>query len=461
MPDPSRSGTATERLATLLARPIAVADRARAARHLLDWIGCAAIGAVSEAGRLIRTEAEGCAGAAPLLGGGNADPATACYVHGGLGGILEMDDVHRTAILHPGPVVIPAVLAAAAGSQVRDGIAVLDAIVRGYEAMIRLGRSVGPGHYAHFHNTGTCGAFGAAAGVASLLGLGPAELVQALGNAATVGAGLWQCRHEPVMTKSLHAAHAARAGLSAARLAARGFTGPAGILDGVQGFFAGLCPDGRIAEVTTGPDDPWLVHAVSFKPWPACRHAHAAIDAALEVRERLDDASVARITIETYRDAALFCDRPLPTTVNEAKFSLQHAVAVALIDGPPKLDDFAIPALSRADVAALRAKATVEVSPAYSDVYPAHFGSAVRVWTSDGRQLEARIADALGDTERPVDDAILTAKARLLMGAAGWPAGQQTRVVDAVLAMPDSADFAALQATLSHPFEPPQGHQPR
>lgn len=457
----SLAETATERLAMLLTRPPAPADRARAARHLLDWIGCAAIGAVSEAGLLIRTEGEGSAGAVPLLGGGTTDPATAAYVHGGLGGILEMDDVHRTAILHPGPVVIPAVLAAAVGAQVLDGALVLDAIVRGYEAMIRLGRSVGRGHYAHFHNTGTCGAFGAAAGVGSLLRLSPQALVHALGNAATVGAGLWRCRHEPVMTKSLHAANAARAGLSAARLAARGFTGPAGILDGVQGFFDGLCPDGRIDQVTAGEEDPWLLHAVSFKPWPACRHAHASIDAALQVRERLAGARVARIAIETYQDAAVFCDKPRPTTVNDAKFSLQHAVAVTLLDGPPTLGAFDLPALSRPDIAALRACTTVEPSPTYSDVYPAHFGSAVRVWTQDGTLLECQIADALGDSERPIDDAGLVAKAGLLMQAAGWPVAQHARVVEAVLALPSTGDFAAVQSTLSHPFHSPKGDQPR
>jgi 2-methylcitrate dehydratase PrpD len=87
---------------------------------------------------------------------------------GGLGSLLEMDDVHRAALLHPGQVVIPAVLSVAGAG---DPQAPLRAIIAGYSAMIRLGRAVGSGHYAMFHNIGTCGPLGAAVGAARAMGL--------------------------------------------------------------------------------------------------------------------------------------------------------------------------------------------------------------------------------------------------------------------------------------------------
>jgi 2-methylcitrate dehydratase PrpD len=314
----------TERLVGLLARPISASDRQRAARHLVDWIGCAAIGRATETGRCIEAEAAGATtGSVQLFGAQRTDPATAAFVLGGFGSILEMDDVHRAALLHPGPVVIPAALAAATDETQADDV--LDAIIRGYEAMIRLGAAVGPGHYAFFHNTATCGGFGAAAAAGSLLGLDPVAMVAALGNAGSTAGGFWQCRNEPVMTKTLHVAEAARRGLIAARLSARGFTGPRYVLEGPQGFFAATCPGASPDDVVADDESGWKIAETSFKPWPACRHAHAAIDAALALRDELDGRPIAAIAIDTYADAKLFCDRPRPGKIQPAARRRRHS----------------------------------------------------------------------------------------------------------------------------------------
>jgi len=157
----------------------------------------------------------------------------------------------------------------------------LDAIVIGYEATIRIGRAVGTGHYAFWHNTATCGPFGAAAAACHLLE--GSDLRSALGLAGTQAAGLWQTRHEPdSMAKQLHAGHAAHAGVLAAILSKQGFQGPRSILEGEQGFFAAMCPGADPEDVLVNPDSEWLLHETSLKPYPACRHAHPAIDAALK-----------------------------------------------------------------------------------------------------------------------------------------------------------------------------------
>ena len=64
----------------------------------------------------------------------------------------------------------------------------------------------------------------------------------------------------------------------------RAFDGPLAILEGPQGFFAATCPGADPEDVMADHGAPWLIEQVSFKPWPACRHAHAAIDAALAAR---------------------------------------------------------------------------------------------------------------------------------------------------------------------------------
>ncbi len=436
----------TEGLAALLARPIAAADRRRAALHLLDWIGCAAAGAASEAGRVFREHAGRQPwGAARIVLGARNTARDAAFANGAFGNVLEMDDVHREAILHPGPVVIPAALALAS-ERGASGPALLDAIIRGYEAMIRVGRAMGPGHYARFHPTATMGALGAASACGALLGLDAPAMVHALGNAGSTTGGLWQCRHEPVMTKQFHTARAAAAGLEAASLAASGLTGPRFILEGPQGVFAGLAPEARPARVLEEAAAPWLIHAVSFKPWPACRHAHAAVDAALALRDRLGGRAVAAVQVDAYADAVTFCDKPSPRSVIEAKFSFQHAVAVALLRGRPGLADFDPPAIADPALAALRARVTVAEDAALTRAYPLRFGAAVTVTLADGTTLREAVPDALGDPENPLDEAAIRAKAMTLMESAG--VARPDAVIAAALALAEGASAADLNAAL-------------
>jgi len=160
--------TITQQLADLLAHPISDDDRQRAAVLLLDWTGCAVAGQVEAAGQTITAAFPNEIGNCTRIGAGKASPLMAALHNGCLGNVLEMDDVDRQAVLHAGPTVIPAALAMAEyiGASAGD---FLSAIVVGYEATIRIGRAVGAGHYAFWHNTATCGPFGATAAACYLL----------------------------------------------------------------------------------------------------------------------------------------------------------------------------------------------------------------------------------------------------------------------------------------------------
>jgi 2-methylcitrate dehydratase PrpD len=252
----------TERLADRLAQPVDANARPRAALLLLDWLGCA-LGArrdplATALSGIVRTAPIGPASA---LGAGQHDAASALLLNAALGNILEMDDLHREAILHPGPIVIPTALAAVESVD-GDAESLLNAIVRGYEACIRIGRALGRGHYRYWHPTSTAGAFGAAAAAASALGLSPGATADALGTAGSRTGGLWQMRHESVPTKSIHNAEAARSGLLAAQLARAGVHGPRRILEGEQGLFAATAPDAVAPRVVAMESD-WLIHSTS------------------------------------------------------------------------------------------------------------------------------------------------------------------------------------------------------
>ena len=448
----------TERLAERLERPVAQADRARAALHVLDWAGCAAAGAAEPAGRAAaRFAAMEAAGPCTVLGAAPRSAAGAALVNGMLGNVLEMDDVDKRAILHPGPSVIPAALAVAESSPTPGGAArFLDGVVRGYEAVIRLGRAVGPEHYRYWHNTGTCGPLGAAAAAASILGLDRDQTADALGLAGTQASGFWQTRHEPrSMAKQLHTGRAAHAGVVAAQLAYAGMAGPRRILEGPQGFFAATCGNAD-AEAVVAFDEGalWALHEVSFKPWPACRHAHAAIDAALILRAdgvRAED--VEAVSIATYADAATFCDKPEPTSVIEAKFSLQHAVVVALMDGPPAMTAFEPSRIEDAATRTLRGRASVVVTDPYASGYPARYGSGVTVRLSSGEERCAHAPDALGDPENPLTLDALVDKARGLMAWGGVPAISAERLIEAAVSLAEADDISRFTNALGalHP----------
>jgi 2-methylcitrate dehydratase PrpD len=391
-----------------LARSVAKGELSRARLHLLDWLACVAGARGSEAAAL---------GATISFNGW--ERATYC------GNVLEMDDVHRTALLHPGPVVWPAALSmASAGMEAR-----LDAAVRGYEAMIAIGAAFDANHYARWHPTASMGGFGAAAAFGSLIGFAPAEYAHALANAGSVAGGLWHMRHAPgVLTKQWHIHHAVRTGRDAALHVHYGATGPLELLEGQQGLFAAMT---QAPGALAGDDTSWLIHAVSFKPFAACRHAHPAIDAALELREagRLN----APFHVETYADALTFCDRPDPQTELEAKFSLQHAVAVVADGRKAEPEDFTPEAI--AALAALRAQVSLAEDAAFTARYPAHFGARV-----NGLEL----VDTLGDPERPVSEENIIAKMHSLARHGGLAASAAERAVRLALEGEDGAAIDAL-----------------
>lgn len=405
-------------------KEVARSDLDWAALFVLDTLSCALGALRTEPARMLKA-------VAPPESG---DTARRAFYLGGLSHILEMDDLHRDSVTHPGCVVIPAAWAIA---EERDlgGRAFLKAVLAGYEACCRVGMAVGKAHYRVWHNTSTCGPFGSAFAAADLIGLDEDQTVWALGNAGTQSSGLWQFLETGAMSKHLHTARAAESGVLAAALAKEGFTGPDRILEGEKGFFAGLCPDPVPEAVNADPDRPWELTRTSIKPWPCCRHTHPAIDAAIGLHAELGGAEIRKVVVGAYKAALDVCDRPRPGDPYSAKFSLQHCVAVALADG--RVDQASFDAEARQRVAAERAKVEVALSPGIDMAYPRNWGAEVTVETTDGRTLKAARRDAKGDPENPLTAAELSVKARALLMDGGMAPGDADRFIDAVFGLVD------------------------
>ena len=193
-----------------------------ARQSLLDWAGSAIRGSVEPPAQMfaeLAREEGGTPRATALPDGWKTSVTWASQINAAASHTVEMDDLHPSAVFHPAAPVISA--AVALGEAVdATGVELLEAIVVGYEVGVRAGEAAGGTHYDLWHTTATCGTFGAAAAAAKLLKLDPSQVVQALGSAGTQAAGLWQFLEDGAMSKQLHPAHAAGAGI----LAAGGFS---------------------------------------------------------------------------------------------------------------------------------------------------------------------------------------------------------------------------------------------
>jgi 2-methylcitrate dehydratase PrpD len=413
--------------------PPAVVDAAK--YYTLDWLGSAMAGTVTAPGRafLEHAAAQG-AGPATVIGlvAARGTP-TAALVNGALSHIVEMDDLHRASVVHPGAVVMPAALAVAE-AQGAGGLDFLTAVVLGYEVAIRIGEAVGKSHYRLWHNTATCGVFGSAAAAGRLSGLSVGEMVWALGSAGTMAAGLWEFNADGAMSKPLHAGHAASAGLLAADLASRGLSGARRILEGERGFFAATSqdaePDCVISGLSRGMAD-YKISGVSIKPHASCRHTHPAVDAALLIRNRIAPGGqgIAGIEIETYGAALALTDNAAPHNPHAAKFSMQYCVSSALLRGSVGLRDFEPGATTDKGVRALMDRVRLRHSPALEGRYPAAWPVRVSVTMGDGQTVVESVDHPRGDPENPLSWGELRAKfCRMLVGTE-WD-GQADRLFE-------------------------------
>jgi len=403
-------------------KPIAAADLEDAALFTLDAVATAYAGSATPVGAILREWASR----------GELDLKRRAFLMGALTHITETDDLHRASVTHPGCVVIPAVLSLGEKT-VASGEQMLVAILHGFEAMCRIGSGVGPAHYRIWHNTATCGPFGSAMAAATLLDIDNAQALHALGNAGTQSSGLWQFMETGAMSKHLHAGRASESGLLAAEMAACGFTGPVEILEGKRGFFAATCDDPVPDNILKDPDSKWQLSLTSIKPWPSCRHTHPIIDCALEIHQLLAGSRVREVYIKTYQAALDVCDYSEPETEYQAKFSLYHTAAIALLDGAVGLDSFDADARQRS--AGLRRATRIEIVDPYKSSYPDSWGAEVTAITESGERFKVSRKDCKGDPELALDADEMRTKAMGLLQYGNLDETEANRLCDDILSL--------------------------
>ncbi len=390
--------------------------------------------------------------------------AQAALVNGVLAHSLDYDDTHLPSVLHPSASVVPAALAAAehAGA---GGELTVRAIAVGLEVAVRLGMAgydeeLGNSVYFEHgqHATSITGAMGSAVAASLLYGADERGVLDALGLTASMASGIIEANRTGGTVKRLHCGLAAQAGVTAAQLVRRGFTGPPTVLEGRFGFFqAWLHGQCFPAAVSDGLGEVWSVPGIFFKPYPANHFTHAAIDAGLAFHARgITPDQVESITVGVAPSVIRTIGEPIevkraPETGYQAQFSAPYAVTAGLFGGGGLglgLDDFT-DALAQ-DPARRAVMARVDVVPdeRCEAIYPHQFPAVVTLRTTSGEVVVEEVLANRGGPGRPLSDDELATKFRDNV-AGRLPEAAADGVRRAVLDLAHAGNVADVLAPLS------------
>jgi 2-methylcitrate dehydratase PrpD len=428
-------------------------------RSVLDWLGSAMAGAVEEPARRMQQVVAGMGKSeeATVFCAGRAAAGSAALANGVAAHTLELDDVHKSSTLHPAAPIISAALAVAEREHAQ-GKAFLLAVALGYDAGLRIGEAVNPSHYRFWHPTGTAATFGAAIAAGSLLRLSSPQMLNALGNAGTQAAGLWEFNADGAMSKHLHAGKAASNGILSADLAKCGFTGATRILEGERGFFRAMSNGHDTSRITDELGSKWKIRENCFKLYSCCGHTHSAIDMALDLRAQLGWTNreaaekVAQIEIETYGPGFEIVKELNPCSPFRAKFSLAYVTAAAFLEGRVGLEQFAperfgAEGVVDRSIAALLPRVRIAISDELTARYPKAWPSRIRLTLRDGTLLSGASDYPRGNPENPISTAALREKVRTLIEQR-FGSAVADRAIAAVLRILHASDMATVFSNL-------------
>ncbi len=424
---------------------------------IVDALGCAIYGAHLEWCRILRDTLEALdASRTTSIWGTNQKLSSphAALVNGTQVQSFELDDVHRTAVLHVGAVTLPALIAVAESHANLSGRDFLTAAVAGYEIGPRVGLCMGQEHIGQgWHSGATVGVFSAAAGAARALTLSADETVHALGIAGTQSSGLMAAQYG-AMVKRMHAGRAAQSGLYAALLASHGFTG---IVDVFEAPYGGFCTTFSrsndrfdLAQLSAGLGERFETMRISLKFYACVGSNHTTLDAIRDIRKRHPFApdDIDNIVVHASQVTVDHAGWPYrPEGLTAAQLNLAFCVATLLIAGDVFVDEFAPDCVADPARIGLAGKVKVVHDPAITALGPAHRHKVrVEVHFRDGAvERETRESPRGGEHSFAGADDIFGKFRKLSRGV--LPAKQQDALIDAVLRLdelPDSRELIDL-----------------
>ncbi len=412
-------------------------------RTFLNWAGCAVGAARHETveAALAAVAMLQPAPQATVLGRAErVDMASAALVNGISSHTFDFDDTHLKTIIHPAGPVASAVLALAETTGA-TGRQVIDALVLGIDVSCRLGNVMYPDHYDRgWHITGSTGMLGAAAGCARLLGLDEEKTAMALGIAASQPVGMRE--QFGTMTKPFHPGGAARAGLLSALLAKHGYTASPKAIEAPRGYVQVVSTKCDWNEATDELGKRFEISFNTYKPFACGIVIHPSIDACVQLRARgVRAADVERLELRVHSLVLELTGKKEPQDGLQGKFSVYHGCAAGLLFGRAGEAEYEDAIVRREDVTALRRKVVATVDDAIDEA-----AADVTAVLKDGRREHVFVEHAIGSLERPMTDADLEGKFRILAEPV-LGAERVTKLIAACWnlgAAPDLATLAAL-----------------
>jgi len=263
-------------------------------------------------------------------------------------------------------------------------------------------------------------------------------MVWALGLAASQPVGLRESFGS--MNKSFNPGRAAHNGMTAAVLAAADFTSSDGMIEARRGWASTISTKQDYGEITGELGRRYESALNTYKPFACGVVLHPAIDAAIRLRDRhgLRAEQIERIELRVDPLVLELTGKKEPGCGLEGKFSVYHAVAVAIVEGAAGERQFSDRAVRDPAVVRLRAKVepTVDrsIRPAQVDLH---------IVLKDGRRLHEHIEHATGSLDAPLSDAALEAKFSGLAEGI-LPPAQVRRLLDACWNIERLASAAAV-----------------
>lgn len=394
--------------------------RHQARRCLLDLIGVAASGRRTELSRIVHDFAvdhlgAGRKGARMLFDGRKASASGAAFAGATTIDSFDAHDGHALTKGHAGVAILPTILAVADAEGLLDGDgldgeALLTSLVLGYEIATRAGIAL-HASACDYHTSGAWNALGCAAVTARLLGLGHQQTRHALGIAEYHGprSQMMRCIDHPTMVKD-GSGWGALAGVSAAYLAQAGFTGaPAITME---------APDQATIWADLG--ERWLILDQYFKPWPVCRWAQPAIEAARRLMSEHAFASsdIESVEVETFHEAVRL-GAQLPSTTEAAQYAIGFPLAAYLVRGRLGAEEIGPDGLADPAIGDLLSRVRLVEDPILSQRFPAERVAHLRIALKSGPILTSEDTTARGDRLEPLSDTDMLSKFGLLADALG------------------------------------------
>jgi len=432
-------------------------------KSILDGLGLALAGSVAKSGEIVRRHLESLAcsrGTSTVIGSKLRVPARfAAFANATASHADDYDDTQLAVakdrvyglLTHPTSPVLPAVLAVAE-REGRSGRDLLQAYQIGVEVECKISEAINPRHYQEgFHSTATCGTFGAAAGLANLMGMTPEVTRTALGVAGSQSAGLRENFGQ--MMKPFHAGRAAESGVVALEFAQMGFTATPVILEAPRGFFraAGGGYDETAIRGKLGKPWTFAEPGVSIKPHPSGSLTHPGMTLMLSLIKQHDvrPEQVEHVKVGTNQNMPNALIHHRPTTELQAKFSMEFCMAILLLRRRAGLPEFTDEIVNSPEVKAMIAKVDFGIHPEAEAAGYDKMTTIIEMALKDGRKISGRADFGKGSPANPMSYAEVADKFRECATFSRWPSEKAERVIAMVEKLEQLPKVSELTALLA------------